>query len=350
MSVFCCWKKFNLCANRLVLAPKYEPSDQEFTIRRFNDELTPKTNTCEDLFVCCCCCVGSLVVCIRVLLKFNENFQKQNSHKQTMMMRRTCGQLLKKNFVNVNKFSRNAFVHHQQQHRTFKLDRLVMPGPKSLDQIVKLNLLEKETPEVVQTIWSKYHFAMNDAIAHTLTSSQYQTLMSRGLACPMFVLPLFRNIGFVNMVLQFQRGHVLYSSLREFQRIGEFASPYLTLSHYNELERSKGIVLMRGEVNTKEIDKGQAKEIVELMYKFYLDDRLFRDFVEPFNKTPHLFSFQNLMVAIQMVKPPKITKSKLLQKFEGKYVNTSRYDFNQQQKGDSPLVPTAWDPSKNKKY
>jgi ATP synthase F1 complex assembly factor 1 len=236
------------------------------------------------------------------------------------------------------------------QSRQFKLDRFAMPAPKSLDQIVKLNLLEKEDIEAVKLIWSKYHFAMNDVVAHTLTPEQYHTLMTRGRACPMFVLPLFRNIGFVNMVLQFQSGYVLYSSLREYQKIGEFASPYLTLSHFTELERSKGVVLMRGEVNTKEIDKGQAKEIIRLMYKFYLDDKLFRDFVEPFNKTPHLFSFQNLMVAIQHVKPPEITKNKLKEKFENKYVNTQKYEHKQIEKGEAPLIPQKWvDPNKNNK-
>lgn len=229
----------------------------------------------------------------------------------------------------------NSSTNNTQQVRSMVFNKLVMPGPKSLDQIVKMNLLEKQTAEDIKVIWYKYHAATNDVLAHTLTTEQYRLLEVRGRACPMFVLPIFRNIGFQNMVLQFQNDHVLYSSLREFQKIGEFATPYLTLTHYQEFSQSKNIVLMRGEVNTKEIDKQQAKETVEIMYRFYLDDVLFRDFVEPFNKTPHLFSFQNLMNAVQMVRPPKITKSKLMDKFEGKYVNTKQYDQNQQSKDTS---------------
>jgi ATP synthase F1 complex assembly factor 1 len=226
----------------------------------------------------------------------------------------------------------NNNVLWTRQSRTMVFNKLTLPGPKSLDQIVKINLLEKENPEAIRTIWYKYHAATNDVIAHTLSTEQYRCLEYRGQQCPMFVLPLFRNIGFVNMVLQFQRDHVLFSSLREFQKIGEFATPHLTLSHFTEFSHSKNLVLMRGEVNTKEIDKGQAKEIVEIMYRFYLEDKLFHEFVEPFNKTPHTFSFEKLMYTIQLVRPPQITKSKLMEKFEGKYVNTKKYEDNKKNK------------------
>eukprot|EP01027_Heterolobosea_sp_BB2_P006774 GEZU01010179.1.p1 GENE.GEZU01010179.1~~GEZU01010179.1.p1 ORF type:complete len:134 (+),score=59.32 GEZU01010179.1:43-444(+) len=121
----------------------------------------------------------------------------------------------------------------------------------------------------------------------------------------MFVLPIFKNIGFMTVVIQFQNPYVLITSHREFMKKAQNAPPYLTLTHFTDLLRTKGLVLVRGEVNFEHINKGEAVEFLELLYKFYLTDDLYNKFVEPFNKYPHLFNFQELLNAIQKIRPPK---------------------------------------------
>jgi hypothetical protein len=41
---------------------------------------------------------------------------------------------------------------------------------------------------------------------------------------------------------------------------------------------------MRGEVNEKSIDKGEANKLYRLINHFYIQDNLFTRFIETFNK------------------------------------------------------------------
>jgi len=41
---------------------------------------------------------------------------------------------------------------------------------------------------------------------------------------------------------------VLFTTLQEYKSKGSYATPYLVLTHYTDLARTHGIVLMRGEI------------------------------------------------------------------------------------------------------
>ena len=65
----------------------------------------------------------------------------------------------------------------------------------------------------------------------------------------MFVLPLSRpGGGFETLLLQWQLPVMLATSLEEFKQRGAAATPYLTVMHYDELGRDKGLVLVRGDI------------------------------------------------------------------------------------------------------
>jgi ATP synthase F1 complex assembly factor 1 len=183
-----------------------------------------------------------------------------------------------------------------------------LPGPKSLDQIIKMNLIEKEDPPAIEQIWNDFHRLTIDVVSYVIPAEQYKLFLARVKECPWFVLPVFKNIGYVNMVVQAQHEYILFTSMREFKERGATASPYLSLSHFTDIARSKGIILMRGEVNTAEINKGEGSELVKFLYEFYLRDDLYRQFVEVFNKQPHNFNFETLMEAVMKLRPPKSKK------------------------------------------
>lgn len=183
--------------------------------------------------------------------------------------------------------------------------RFVTPGPKSLDQILKVPLVERESPEAITRIWREHHEMNPHILAEVVPYSQYQVLKHRSKECPMFVLPVFKNIGFQTVVLQFQTEHVLFTAMRDFKQKGEWASPQMSLSHYTEFAQNKGIVLMRGETNDTHINKAEGRDLARFMYKFYLDDNLYHTFVEVFNKEPHRFNFEELINAVKAIKPVK---------------------------------------------
>nr|CAG4718421.1 unnamed protein product [Naegleria fowleri] len=196
-------------------------------------------------------------------------------------------------------------LQHNNNNQTRENRRFVLPGPKSLDQIVKVPLLERETPEAIIKIWKDHHEMNPLILAETVPYTQYQVLKHRSKDCPMFVLPVFKNIGFQTVVLQFQTEHVLFTSMREFKAKGEWASPQMSLTHFTEFSQTKGIVLMRGETNDAHINKAEGRELARFMYKFYLDDNLYHTFVEVFNKEPSRFNFEELINAVKALKPPK---------------------------------------------
>lgn len=180
-----------------------------------------------------------------------------------------------------------------------------IPGPKSLDQIIKMNLIEKETPQAIEQIWNDFHYLTIDVVSKVIPYQQYQLFFSRITTCPWFVLPVFKNIGYMNMVVQAQREYILFTSMREFKQRESMASPYLSLSHFTDLVQTKGIVLMRAEVNTTHLNKGEANDLVKFLYEFYLRDDLYRQYVEVFNKQPNSFNFDNLMEAVMKLRPPQ---------------------------------------------
>ncbi|KAL0479193.1 hypothetical protein AKO1_009581 [Acrasis kona] len=192
--------------------------------------------------------------------------------------------------------------------RSFK--NFQSPGPKSLDSIVNIRKFEKEEPHAIEEIWNNYHLAVIDVVSRVVPIDKYKLLLHRTKESPMFVLPIFKNIGYANMVVQAQRDHILFTSMREYKEKESLAAPYVSLSHFTDLAQSKGIVLVRAEVNTDQVNKGEALELIKNMYDFYLMDDLYRDFVQVFNLQPHMFSFDRLMEAVMKLRPPVAKQTK----------------------------------------
>eukprot|EP01080_Neovahlkampfia_damariscottae_P007670 gene7670-12136_t len=181
-------------------------------------------------------------------------------------------------------------------------------GKKHLDDIVDVNLLLKEPYEQIVHIWNSYHEFKLDLISDALKSSSFKILKERGNECPNFVLPLQKKRGYINYYLQFQKDYILFTSLREFQLKGDQAHPVISLSHYDELEKTKDLTLLRGEVNEKIITREESMNVVKMMYQFYFKDNLYYRFVEPFNKRPNEFNYEKFLEEVEHSKPKKVVK------------------------------------------
>lgn len=180
---------------------------------------------------------------------------------------------------------------------------------KKLDEIVKLSLLEKEYPERIKEIWNSYHAFKIDVISEAIKPSTYFPLQHRAQSCPNFVLPLHNRLGYENMYVQYQGPDVfLFTSLREFQTLRDHAVPLLVLQHFRDLEKSKELILVRGEVRETCLTKENALRLVKMLYHYYLTDDKFNRFIEVFNKTPHMFNFQAFLEEIEHSFPQKIIK------------------------------------------
>eukprot|EP00850_Spirogloea_muscicola_P005940 SM000027S09721 [mRNA] locus=s27:891595:892665:- [translate_table: standard] len=207
-----------------------------------------------------------------------------------------------------------------------------MPAPKSLDAIIKLEAVAGKTAEEIAAIWQDYHLGRGHVSA-VMAARLFATLADRATRCPLFVLPVRKERGFITMLLQAQMPHLLFTGLEDYKALGPQATPYMTVSHYKDLADTKGLVLVRGDVvlpsklNDDEVHKEaatpwlaswttglkrvfadghqslvvtmmwsllQAKALLKDAHAFFLEDNKYRH-VTTFNKASADFKFEEVL-------------------------------------------------------
>ena len=80
----------------------------------------------------------------------------------------------------------------QQQSRALSFS---YPAPRTLNEVVKLDLLASEDPARVQEIWDEYHAAQEDAVGETWSAEDFAQFRARASDAAMFVYPVERDDG-----------------------------------------------------------------------------------------------------------------------------------------------------------
>ncbi|XP_053945472.1 ATP synthase mitochondrial F1 complex assembly factor 1 [Anastrepha ludens] len=171
---------------------------------------------------------------------------------------------------------------------------------KKLADIMKLELLEDKTAEEISKIWYEYH-KTKDVLAATLTVKQFDTLMERAKQYPIFLLPLPRSEGFEFIMLQFSANTVHFTPLLAYQVHAENAPECLTLVHYTEM-KDKGLVLMRGEYDSKVLNGQEAQCLTNELQMFYFKgDESKLKLLETFNRKPNEFKHMDLIKEVENI-------------------------------------------------
>ncbi|CAO0792147.1 unnamed protein product [Mucor circinelloides] len=176
----------------------------------------------------------------------------------------------------------------------------------TLDKIVKLDLLAKESKESISKIWTQ-HYADKDGITAVIPVDAYAKMYQISQKYPLFILPMPRDTGLEFFFLQFQAHQCNITSLLEYKTKGEKARPFLTITHYPELADTKGIVLMRGEINDnpkKMISTANAQFLAFAVQQFYsTNNPTSVKLVETFNVSPEEFNYQDLIKEMENIIP-----------------------------------------------
>jgi ATP synthase F1 complex assembly factor 1 len=162
----------------------------------------------------------------------------------------------------------------------------VIADIQPLGSIINLPLIHL-TPHdeaAIAKIWTTYHSThptlSNSFLSASVPTKTYETMISLAKPNPFFVIPLPRSAGTSNstnqvktdeyemFVLQWlfhptpessgpstgktlpSTASAIFTPLEEYKKQGEWAQPYLVLTHYPDLAHSHGTVLMRGEIST----------------------------------------------------------------------------------------------------
>lgn len=113
-----------------------------------------------------------------------------------------------------------------------------------------------------------------------------------------------REEGVEFFFLQFSFHQCNFTSLLEYKTKGSEARPFLTLTHFPELQKSKGIVLMKGDINDdpRMVTTANAQFLTFALQQFYVtggESKL--KLVEKFHNSPAEFDFQELIEAVEKV-------------------------------------------------
>ena len=170
----------------------------------------------------------------------------------------------------------------------------------SLDDIVKLDLMQDKTAEEISQIWNEYH-SKKDGIYATIPADVYNTLFKNSVTYPSFILPLPRNQdqtsgGYEFFLLQFQEHCVYFTSLAAYHLHKEIAPVCLTLYHYPELLQSKGLVLMNSEYDSNILNILECQCLANQLQHYYTTKEAAQILsLHLFNKEPKSFDHMRLV-------------------------------------------------------
>lgn len=170
------------------------------------------------------------------------------------------------------------------------------PNNKSLNDILKLDLVKDEEPAAIEQMWLEYHKTKDSTIAALVPTNIYETLMQKSKLCPTFLIALPRNQGYEFIMLQFTGNEVHFTPLISYQTHKENAPTCLTLVYYPDLKEEKNLVLMRGEYDKNVINAMEAQCLANQIQLYYGEnDEKRTKLMERFIKHPDEFQYMDLI-------------------------------------------------------
>lgn len=181
---------------------------------------------------------------------------------------------------------------------------MTSPSPKHLNELMKLEQLEGKSAEEVEAIWSEYHEKEAHRVASVMSASEWSLFSSSAKQSPLFVLPIKKpGGGYLSLLSQAQLPLILLTTVDEYRTQTVNAPAHLTITVYDELKESNGLVLLRGDIiNDKTISKTEGRLLMELLRAFYGSEGDYKDKSGPyvFNHSPSSFSFSDLLSKLKI--------------------------------------------------
>lgn len=172
---------------------------------------------------------------------------------------------------------------------------------KQLSDILKVELLEDKTAEEIKQIWLEYH-KTKDCVSAILEVGHYDQLMTTAKDHPIFILPIPRNQGYEFILHQFSGNTIHFTPLLCFQVHKENAPECLNVTHYTEF-KEKGLILMRGEYDTKVLSPQEAQCLINQLQLYYcVNDSKKLELLETFTKAPDQFKYMDVIAELENVK------------------------------------------------
>jgi hypothetical protein len=167
-------------------------------------------------------------------------------------------------------------------------------SPRSLDEILKRDLIANESREKIVTIWEEYHNQSNSSVGFTIKGMDMILIASRMAECSMCIWPVYKNETDHFMLLsQFQDKFVLCTYLEEYKTNPGGASPWMSLAMFDEFCSDKDLSLIRGDF-TPNLTKAEGDTICRMIMHAYHNNESY-EFIKKFNQKPSEFNFEEYL-------------------------------------------------------
>lgn len=168
--------------------------------------------------------------------------------------------------------------------------------PRKLTEVVKLPLFERECPIKIRELWLEYFKDHLAVVPGVLAQPEFMTIRANARECPLFIAPVRKLGGFMNLVMQFQDNQVLFTLLQEYQEKGADAPLYAVISLFDDFVLKKEIGLLRAEAVHPEMTKQDVIHLVRYLREFYGPGAKF-EWVKKFNFRSAEFDFEEFQEA-----------------------------------------------------
>ncbi|XP_052865308.1 ATP synthase mitochondrial F1 complex assembly factor 1 [Anopheles cruzii] len=172
---------------------------------------------------------------------------------------------------------------------------------RKLSDIMRLELLDDKSGDDIKHLWLEYH-KNKDVVTASIPVEQHQLMMTRAKEHPVFILPVPRSQGYEFVMLQFSANTIHFTPLITYQVHKEDAPECLNITFYTEYV-DKGIVLMRGEYDTKVINAQEAQCLVNQLQLYYSQQNETKlQLLETFTKHPDQFKHMDVIEELNNLK------------------------------------------------
>ncbi|CAH1733165.1 unnamed protein product [Aphis gossypii] len=194
--------------------------------------------------------------------------------------------------------------------------------PKTLEQVMNIELLRDKSWRDVSEIWLAYHRTRDETLSAVIPLNQFEKFYNQSIKYPMFILPLPRNTsGYEFIFAQFQHYQehstsnctVHLTPLISYQTYNENAPECMTVEYYTDLCNSdkaienngtdnESCVLMRSTYDGKLLSAAEAACLVNQLRIFYGVDSGVEDkekLLKSFNEGDVTFKHSDVIALVE---------------------------------------------------
>jgi hypothetical protein len=168
-------------------------------------------------------------------------------------------------------------------------------GPKTLDNILKTDLVEGKTATEISDMWYSYHEGKENVHGIVLDGKAAEPLLSRAAESPFFIQPIFRDDGYFMLLSQFMGpAHFIMAYLEDYKMDPAGAQPLLTFSVFDDYAKDKDLTLVRADILNQGINDEEGLKVVKSMVEHYVNDDEYAT-VKGFNSKPDTFDIDDFI-------------------------------------------------------